>query len=265
MQSASNSLQFKPCCLQRKVLPPFPPFYTLSSFPAALQEECVSGLRSYQRTANPRYYLAQRTTAFVRKAEAPTIADRLEVTKSKLPSFLQRFTSRGRVVQIGRGSPDPLDKPATANVNVNANVNAPPASDTVPGSLEETTRARAELDSGPGSTARLAAEISERVRERASPEHGESRYVGETGAQQNGDYESLSAREAANLANPGFRETPPEGLRQRSGLASQPSTYTVRIRTEAECSGSASPTNGSPGQKRPDSRVPTSNAHIGRH
>jgi hypothetical protein len=242
----------------------------------------VSGLRSYQRTANPRYYLAQRTTAVVRKAEAPTIADRLEVTKSKLPSFLQRFTSRGRVVQIGRGSPldatnldhhsskDPLEKPERENAPL-----ADDTRDTVPGSLEETTRAPAELDSGPGSTARLAAEISKRVRERASPEHRseDSQYVGERmSAQQNGDqmmYESLSAREAANLATPGFRETPPEGLRQRSGLASQASTYTDRLRTEAEWSGSASPIdgsgNGSPGQNRPVSRFPTSNAHIGRH
>jgi hypothetical protein len=253
----------------------------------------VSGLRSYQRTANPRYYLAQRTTAFVRKAEAPSIADRLEVTKSKLPSFLQRFTSRGRVLQIGRGSPDPPENLERQNAVLGRDIRGAirgnleetkrenrdiiPGSleepkrdnrDTIPGSLEETARARAEPDLGPGSTARLAAEISERVREGASPKHGESQYVGEMGAQQNGDYmmyESLSAREAANLANPGVRETPLEGLRQRSGTASQPSTYTDRIRTEAEGSGSASPIDGSPSQNRPVSRFPTSSAHIGRH
>ncbi|GAQ81334.1 hypothetical protein KFL_000770270 [Klebsormidium nitens] len=223
----------------------------------ALKDECVSGLRSYQRTANPRYHLAQRTAAFVRTAEAPTIADRLEVTKSRLPSFLQRYLTRGRVSKIGRELPDPPEKTERQKGDP-----ADVARERLPGTVEKS----ADAGAAPRSSARLANESGEKVRGSVPPSqwpglgkygNGMTEYGNgddPTQLQQNGD--PLSARAAAELDAPGFSE----GLH---GLALQPEGYVNRVRFEGEQPEDSMPASGS-SRNGSVSRFPTSNAKIGR-
>lgn len=215
----------------------------------------MSGLCSYQRTANPRYHLAQRTAAFVRTAEAPTIADRLEVTRSRLPSFLQRYLTRGRVSKTGKEVPDPPEKTERETEKPANN-----AGDRLPGTVEESAAGPVDAEAAPRSSARLAAGSREKERESGPPDHwpgrGESRNGEESKRpQENGG--PLSARAAANLEAPGFRDVSRKGSPE---LPLQPEGYVNRVRFEGEQSESSTPT----GRNGSGSRFPTSNAKIGR-